>query len=48
VRVFIAAIAAVVLGLAQPPAREVAITFDDLPIAGEADVPPYVADNARP
>jgi peptidoglycan/xylan/chitin deacetylase (PgdA/CDA1 family) len=34
VRVFIAAIAAVVLGLAQPPAREVAITFDDLPIAG--------------
>jgi len=34
VRIFIAAIAAVVLGLAQPPAREVAVTFDDLPIAG--------------
>jgi peptidoglycan/xylan/chitin deacetylase (PgdA/CDA1 family) len=34
VRVLIAATAAVVLALAQPPAREVAITFDDLPIAG--------------
>lgn len=33
-RVLIAATAAVVLALAQPPAREVAITFDDLPIAG--------------
>ena len=33
-RVFIAAITAVVVGLAAPPAREVAITFDDLPIAG--------------
>jgi len=34
VRILIAAISAVVLALAQPPAREVAITFDDLPIAG--------------
>jgi peptidoglycan/xylan/chitin deacetylase (PgdA/CDA1 family) len=34
VRVLVAAIAAAVLALAQPPAREVAITFDDLPIAG--------------
>jgi peptidoglycan/xylan/chitin deacetylase (PgdA/CDA1 family) len=35
VRVLIAAIAAVVLGLAPPPpAREVAVTFDDLPVAG--------------
>ena len=33
-RVIIVAIAAVVLALAQPPARDVAITFDDLPIAG--------------
>jgi len=34
VRVLIAALSAVVLALAQPPARQVAITFDDLPIAG--------------
>jgi peptidoglycan/xylan/chitin deacetylase (PgdA/CDA1 family) len=34
VRVLIAAIVAAALGVAQPPAREVAITFDDLPIAG--------------
>jgi len=34
VRVFIVAMTAIVVALAQPPAREVAVTFDDLPIAG--------------
>jgi len=34
VRLVIVTIAAVVFGLAQPPQREVAVTFDDLPIAG--------------
>jgi peptidoglycan/xylan/chitin deacetylase (PgdA/CDA1 family) len=34
VRIVFAAIAAAVLAMAQPAAREVAITFDDLPIAG--------------
>ena len=33
-RLVIVTIAAVVFGLAQPPQREVAVTFDDLPIAG--------------
>jgi hypothetical protein len=49
IRFSIFAIAVSSILSAQTPVREIAVTFDDLPIAGVLpDVPSFVADNARP